>query len=293
VLAMASAAARTQRRSSAEDAELGAEYAADGLRRLLQQERRRPPLPGHIVGADLSAEMRAILVDWLVEVHLEYGMKRETLFLAVSILDRYMCSTASPIPRERLQLCGITALLIAAKFEEIEPLDVRIAAELTDGAYAAKDVLQTECMMLRALEFDIACPTPAHFMPLLQVVSRVHRKLDYGLYSFFSFGSAKVGELCDELATFLTELSLLEVGFTKHLPSMIASAAVFISNRAFGRSPAWPSTLEDFSGHSEHALLPVAKDLAQLLRASPERSLQQVQGKFPAVAALATRLTSL
>lgn len=37
---------------------------------------------------DISSTMRAVLVDWLVEVNEEYKMSDETLFLAVSLIDR-------------------------------------------------------------------------------------------------------------------------------------------------------------------------------------------------------------
>lgn len=57
--------------------------------------------------------MRAVLVDWLVEVVQEYRLRSETLHLAVNYLDRFLSSTAY-VKRSKLQLIGIAALLIAA-----------------------------------------------------------------------------------------------------------------------------------------------------------------------------------
>ena len=34
--------------------------------------------------------MRAILVDWLVDVHLKFKLVDETLFLTVNLIDRYL-----------------------------------------------------------------------------------------------------------------------------------------------------------------------------------------------------------
>jgi len=34
--------------------------------------------------------MRAILVDWLVDVHAKFKLLTETLFLTVNIIDRYL-----------------------------------------------------------------------------------------------------------------------------------------------------------------------------------------------------------
>lgn len=42
------------------------------------------------VQRDITVDMRCTLVDWLVEVALEFRVVSDTLFLAVSFLDRYL-----------------------------------------------------------------------------------------------------------------------------------------------------------------------------------------------------------
>ncbi len=61
--------------------------------------------------------MRAILIDWLVEVHLKFKLVPETLYLTVSLIDRYLEKVE--VHWEKLQLVGVTAMLIASKYEEI------------------------------------------------------------------------------------------------------------------------------------------------------------------------------
>ena len=34
--------------------------------------------------------MRAMLIDWLVLVHLKFGLTQETLFLTVYLMDKYL-----------------------------------------------------------------------------------------------------------------------------------------------------------------------------------------------------------
>jgi len=216
-------------------------------------------------------------------------MRRETLFLAVSLLDRYLC-LAAKLPRERLQLVGVTALLIAAKYEEVNPFEVGSATELTDHAYSAAEVLRMECSMLCTLEFEVACPTAVHFMPWLQAVSRVKRRLDFGLYALFGGpSSGRLAQLCEDLAWYLAELALLDVKMTEYLPSQIAAGSVLLSNRLFGRSPAWPPSLEQLCGHSEASLRACCKDLEHLRQAAPGCDLQQVPEKFSAVARISLR----
>ena len=59
--------------------------------------------------------MRAILVDWLIEVQENFEFFHETLYLGVKIVDRYL--SKKEVKKEYLQLVGATSMLIAAKFE--------------------------------------------------------------------------------------------------------------------------------------------------------------------------------
>lgn len=61
---------------------------------------------------DITTEMRAILVDWLVEVGEEYKLRTETLYLAVNYLDRFL--SCMSVLRGKLQLVGTAAILLAA-----------------------------------------------------------------------------------------------------------------------------------------------------------------------------------
>jgi G2/mitotic-specific cyclin-B, other len=40
--------------------------------------------------ADINEKMRAILIDWLIEVHLKFKLLPETLFLTINIIDRFL-----------------------------------------------------------------------------------------------------------------------------------------------------------------------------------------------------------
>ena len=39
---------------------------------------------------DINEKMRAILVDWLVQVHLRFHLLPETLYMTINLLDRYL-----------------------------------------------------------------------------------------------------------------------------------------------------------------------------------------------------------
>ena len=66
---------------------------------------------------EITGKMRAILVDWLVEVHLTFKLVPETLYLTVWLIDKYL--EKEQVTRSALQLLGVTAMLVASKYEEI------------------------------------------------------------------------------------------------------------------------------------------------------------------------------
>ena len=73
----------------------------------------RRPVPQ----ATVTTDMRHCLVDWLVDVVADFKLQRSTLFLAVQLLDR--CLDVKPVVRDRLQLIGCVATVLAAKLEEV------------------------------------------------------------------------------------------------------------------------------------------------------------------------------
>ncbi len=83
---------------------------------------------------DINSIMRAMLVDWLVDLHESFKLKPETLFFAVNLIDQYLSRVNLP-SREILQLVGSSAIFIASKFEEIYAPTVNDFVYVTDSAY--------------------------------------------------------------------------------------------------------------------------------------------------------------
>ena len=77
--------------------------------------------------------MRAILVDWLVEVAEEYNLRQVTLFTSVNYIDR--CLALFQVTRHQLQLLGCACMLIASKYEEIYAPCVDEFVYISDNTY--------------------------------------------------------------------------------------------------------------------------------------------------------------
>ena len=106
--------------------------------------------------------MRATLIDWLVEVHKKFNMLPETLYLTINLTDRFLSQVQ--IRREKLQLIGVTAMVIASKYEEIYPPVVDDFVYFTDNAYTRDDILRMEERILKTLNFGIQTVSPYRFL---------------------------------------------------------------------------------------------------------------------------------
>ncbi|GFR65181.1 cyclin-A2-like [Elysia marginata] len=185
---------------------------------------------------DVSTSMRNILVDWLVEVGEEYKLHRETLFLAVSYIDRFLSVVG--VHRPKLQLVGTACMLIAAKYEEIYPPDVAEFVYITDDTYTRNQVIKMESVILKLLEFRLAVPTVTWFCErFLEVIQPSDR--------------------CRNLAHFLTELSLIEIeDYLEFPPSEIAASAIVLARSTVGEGLPWPACAKNTSHYSLNDLEP-------------------------------------
>jgi len=210
-----------------------------------QQAVKKAYLDGK-VGAILP-KMRSVLVEWLVEVHQQFSLLQETLYLSVAILDRYMQVAAEKVPRKSLQLVGVTAMFIAAKYEEMYAPEIGDFVYITDNAYSQTQIRDTEIKIMGVLKFNLGKPLPLHFL-------RRNSK------------AGQVDATAHTLAKYVMELTLLEYEFAHVLPSEIAAAALAFSLKALDvedkpLSELWNSTLQYYS---QYQLQDIAQTLQQV-----------------------------
>jgi cyclin B len=119
------------------------EYANDIFSNLMKSELTTNTISfGGYMGetqTDINERMRSILIDWLVEVHLKFKLFPDTLYITVNIIDRYL--SLKPVTRSNLQLVGVTAMLIASKYEEIYAPEIRDFVYISDKAYTKEQIL--------------------------------------------------------------------------------------------------------------------------------------------------------
>ena len=107
----------------------------------------------------LSPLMRAILFDWMMEVSYSFRLRRETYYLAVLAVDRYL-SVVADIRKEEYQLVGLAALYISAKVEEVSVRKLNEFAQSADNGFHKADICRMERCILRSLKWKIFIGTP-------------------------------------------------------------------------------------------------------------------------------------
>lgn len=123
---------------------------------------------------NIEPQMRAILLDWLVEISYAYRLHRETWHLAVEYMDRFLTCSKQQMRVDRLQLIGMTSLFLAAKVEEIYPPKLKeLASHMENYSANNEDAIsQFELFMLKTLNWEIS-PVTANtwLMTYLQIAS--------------------------------------------------------------------------------------------------------------------------
>ncbi|XP_062204240.1 cyclin-A1-1-like [Phragmites australis] len=214
---------------------------------------------------DVTSSMRAILIDWLVEVAEEYRLVPDTIYLAVNYMDRYL--SGNQINRQRLQLLGVACMLIAAKYEEICAPHVEEFCYITDNTYFRDEVLEMEASVLNYLNFEMTAPTAKCFLRRFVRAAQVFDK-DPALH-------------LESIANYVAELSLLEYNLLSYTPSIIAASAIFLAK--FILQPTkypWNSTLAQFTQYKPSELCDCVKTLHRLFSVGPGGNLTAIRGKY-------------
>jgi len=237
------------------------EYAEDIYAYLRQSEQKAMPKPTYMSKQpDISHSMRSILVDWLVEVGEEYKLQTETLYLAVSYIDRFLSYMS--VQRSKLQLVGTAAMFIASKYEEIYPPDVGEFVYITDDTYNKRQVLRMEHLVLKVLGFDLSAPTANVFLAQMCQMSKSDDKIHH-------------------LAMYLCELSLLHGDtFLRFAPSVVSAASLALARHACGAADTWPECLVTLTGYTCDTLRDCLVSLHVVWREAADSQQQAIRDKY-------------
>ncbi|KAB1221016.1 Cyclin-A1-3 [Morella rubra] len=218
-----------------------------------------------MIQKEINASMRAVLIDWLVEVAEEYRLLPDTLFLAVNYIDRYL--SGNSVKRQRLQLLGVACMMIAAKYEEICAPNVDEFCYITDHTYEKQEVFQMESAVLNYLKFEMTAPTAKCFLRRFVCAAQA---------------TSEVPSMQLEcLANYLVELSLPEYNMLRYAPSLVAASATFLAKFILlpKRKP-WNLTLKHYTLYQASDLSDCVKALHSLCCNCGSSNLPAVREKY-------------
>ncbi|WWC67913.1 uncharacterized protein I206_101831 [Kwoniella pini CBS 10737] len=214
------------------------EYVVDAFNYMLSIEDQTMPDSDYMdKQAELQWKMRAILMDWLIEVHAKFRLLPETLFIATNLVDRFLSKRV--ISLVKFQLVGLTALFIASKYEEVICPSIEHFLHMTDGGYDVDEILKAERYMLSTLSFDLSYPNPLHFL------RRISKADGYDIQT-------------RTVAKFLVEISCVDHDLLPYKPSLLAAAAMWLARLCLDRGD-WTPNLVHYSNYSEKEIVDCAQ----------------------------------
>jgi len=240
------------------------EYLNDIYSNLLEDEKnlKVKPNPEYMnQQGDINSHMRAILIDWLDEVHLKFQYKEETLYQTVWIIDTYLSKEA--IPRTKLQLVGTAAFFIACKKNEIYYPRLNNLIDIVDNAYGGEELAKMENDILIKLEFNIISPSALDFY---NIISKAF-KFDLKQYL---------------LGKYFLESSLLDSRLLKYAPSVIGISCAYVTMKFFGFPNYKDLYSKDMLNEQEpqKVIKDAARDICFFVRNLHNSNLKAVKNKY-------------
>ena len=130
---------------------------------------------------EISPEMRAMVVDWLLEVHQIFHFQEKCLFTTIQIIDKYLSKINISI--DQFQLLALTALNISSKQEEVEYPILDNFITISKNSLTKKEMINMENKVLSVLDYEILSPTMLDFFQIYASVCNLNPvELSQGLY---------------------------------------------------------------------------------------------------------------
>ncbi|KIJ12814.1 hypothetical protein PAXINDRAFT_82239 [Paxillus involutus ATCC 200175] len=197
------------------DTTMVSEYSDEIFKYMTELEEDVMPNPDYMDGQnEVTWAMRQTLVDWLLQVHLRWHMLPETLWIAINIVDRFL--TRRVVSLVKLQLVGVTAMFIAAKYEEILAPSVDEFVFMTESGYTKEEILKGERIVLQTLDFKVS-----QYCSPYSWMRKISKADDYDIQT-------------RTLGKFLAEVTLLDYRFLRCKPSLIAAVAMYSARKMLG-----------------------------------------------------------
>ncbi|XP_050234106.1 cyclin-SDS [Mercurialis annua] len=191
----------------------------DSYQRLRERERRQLFLHDYVEVyrstteyGELVSQQRLLMVHWIIEQATAKKLQQETLFLGVSLLDRFL-SKGLFKSLKNLQIVGIACLALATRIEENQPYNCvrQRNFHIESNKYTRTEVVAMEWVVQEILNFQCLLPTIHNFM-------------------WFYLKAAKADAEMEKTARYLARLALSVNEHLRYWPSTVAAGLVILAS---------------------------------------------------------------
>lgn len=162
-----------------------------------------------------------------------------------------------------MHILGLTAILIATKYEEIYPPSLQELLSVSENKFSRRDVIEMEHQMLSKLEFSILAPSAYRFLERFSKLSTVA----HDEQTFF-------------FAQYIQEIALLDESLLKYRPSEIAAGSLILSTKSLKKQNAWNSEMERATSMKDESLHRVTEDVRSFVTEVNPKFLTTLKYKF-------------
>ncbi|BAT89752.1 hypothetical protein VIGAN_06079800 [Vigna angularis var. angularis] len=235
------------------------EYVDDIYQYYWVTEARNPALANYMsIQTDITPHLRGILINWLIEVHFKFDLMPETLYLTVTLLDQYLSLVT--IKKTDMQLVGLTALLLASKYEDFWHPRVKDLISISAG-YTRDEMLGMEKLILRKLKFRLNAPTHYVFLVRFLKAGQSDKKIEH-------------------MAFFLVDLCLVEYDALAFKPSLLSASALYVARCTLQISPPWTPLLHKHARYEVSQLRDCAEMILKFHKAAGVGKLTVAYEKY-------------
>ena len=128
--------------------------------------------------------------------------------MTVNLIDRYLEKVI--VSKENLQLVGVSAMLIACKYEEIWPPLIKDYIHISDKAYNKEQIIEMETSMLEQLDFNVNFVSSQTFLERFSQI-------------------AEIDKMTTDLAQYMIEIALLDYSSIHIKPSYMALSSLYLA----------------------------------------------------------------
>ncbi|QCD85978.1 cyclin B [Vigna unguiculata] len=235
------------------------EYVDDIYQYYWVTEARNPALANYMsIQTDITPHLRGILINWLIEVHFKFDLMPETLYLTITLLDQYLSLVT--IKKTDMQLVGLTALLLASKYEDFWHPRVKDLISISAG-YTRDEMLGMEKLILRKLKFRLNAPTHYVFLVRFLKAGQSNKKIEH-------------------MAFFLVDLCLVEYEALAFKPSLLCASALYVARSTLQISPPWTPLLHKHARYEVSQLRDCAEMILKFHKAAGVGKLTVAYEKY-------------